>query len=236
MGNGCRALSNGVQSETLSGSLLSFDTTPGETIVLVRPGTNPDQYRTSSLDGSGDGSGTHEAENAQLSAGAAVNNNHTGYSGTGFVDGYWNAGATTTFIVNVATVGSYDLTARYANAQNNPSTVSIYVNGTKIKQASFPILANWDTWGDQTEQLNLNAGANTITYMYDTGDIGWINLDKITIGGGVGGIVDGGVYTLIDSNSGKALDVSGPNTADGTNVQIWTPTGGANQHWQIVSP
>lgn len=40
---------DGVQSETLSGSLLSFNTMVGETIVLLRPGTNPDQYRTSSL-------------------------------------------------------------------------------------------------------------------------------------------------------------------------------------------
>ncbi|BBI35855.1 LamG domain-containing protein [Cohnella abietis] len=38
---------NGVQSETLSGSLLSFATTAGETIVMVRPGTTPDQYRSS---------------------------------------------------------------------------------------------------------------------------------------------------------------------------------------------
>ncbi|RED61875.1 CBM35 domain-containing protein [Cohnella lupini] len=172
---------NGVQSQTLSGSLLSFNTTAGETIVLVRPGTTPDQYRSSALDGSGTGTGAYEAESAQLSGGAKVNNDHSGYTGSGFVDGYWNSGATATFSVNAATAGSYRVTARYANAQNNPSIVSLYVNGTKIKQSSFPRLANWDTWGTQSEVVTLNAGTNTIAYKYDSGDTGWINLDNIAL-------------------------------------------------------
>jgi hypothetical protein len=37
---------NAVQSETLSGSLLNFNTKAGEVIVIVRPGTIPDQYRS----------------------------------------------------------------------------------------------------------------------------------------------------------------------------------------------
>ncbi|OAS13272.1 CBM35 domain-containing protein [Paenibacillus oryzisoli] len=172
---------NGVQSQTLSGSLLSFNTMAGETIVLVRPGTTPDQYRSSTLDGSSTGVGTYEAESAQLSSGAKVNNDHPGYTGSGFVDGYWTSGATATFSVNVATAGSYRVTTRYANAQNNPSTASLYVNGTKIKQSNFPKLANWDTWGNQSEVITLNSGSNTIAYKYDTGDTGWINLDNITL-------------------------------------------------------
>jgi hypothetical protein len=131
---------------------------------------------TASVSGS-----VYEAEAAQLSAGAKTNSDHSGYTGSGFVDGYWLSGATATFSVNVATAGTYRVTARYANAQNNPSTVSLYVNGTKIKQASFPRLANWDTWGNQTEVLTLNAGTNTIAYKYDSGDTGWINLDHISL-------------------------------------------------------
>lgn len=127
------------------------------------------------------GGGTYEAEGAQLSGGAKVNTDHTGYSGSGFVDGYWNSGAAVTFNVTVASAGNYSVAARYGNAQNSPSTVSIYVNGTKIKQSSFPKLANWDTWSTQTEVLALTSGANTITYKYDSGDNGWINLDSIKV-------------------------------------------------------
>ncbi|MDB5055594.1 MAG: hypothetical protein JWM44_3644 [Bacilli bacterium] len=52
---------NGVQAETLtasSNSLLNFNTTAGETIVMVRPGTTPDQYRTSTVIYGGGGGGT----------------------------------------------------------------------------------------------------------------------------------------------------------------------------------
>jgi lysophospholipase L1-like esterase len=122
-----------------------------------------------------------EAEQAQLSGGVQVNTNHPGYTGSGFVDAYWNFGGTVTFTVNVPAAGKYNVTARYANAANNPATVSLIVNGTKIKQTSLPLLANWDTWGNQTETVTLNAGANTIAYKYDSGDTGIINLDNIQV-------------------------------------------------------
>ncbi|MGO4273625.1 CBM35 domain-containing protein, partial [Paenibacillus sp. TAF58] len=122
-----------------------------------------------------------EAEAAQLSGGAKVNTDHTGYTGSGFVDGFWNSGATTTFSVSVASAGSYRINTHYANAQNSPSTVSMYVNGARIKQSSFPKLTNWDTWGNQVEVVTLNAGVNTIAYKYDAGDTGWINLDNLTL-------------------------------------------------------
>jgi photosystem II stability/assembly factor-like uncharacterized protein len=44
-------------------------------------------------------------------------------------------------------------------------------------------------------------------------------------------VVPGATYSVIDSNSGKALDVYKKGTADGTNVDIYTSNGGANQKW-----
>jgi hypothetical protein len=123
----------------------------------------------------------YEAENAALSGGAAVNTNHTGYSGTGFVDGYWNSGATTTFTVNAGSAGTYNVDLRYSNAMGSNETLSIYVNGTKLRQVSLSNLANWDTWSDKIDTLTLNAGNNTIAYKYDTGDTGNVNLDYISL-------------------------------------------------------
>lgn len=125
--------------------------------------------------------GTYQAESAALSSGAKVNTDHTGFSGTGFVDGYWTQGATTTFTVNAASVGNYDVSLKYGNAQGGSRTVSIYVNGTKIRQTTLASLANWDTWGTKSETLTLNAGSNTIAYKYDAGDSGNVNLDQITL-------------------------------------------------------
>lgn len=47
-----------------------------------------------------------------------------------------------------------------------------------------------------------------------------------------------GTYTLVNPNSGKALDVAGCGTANGSNVQIWANgvgvcNGGAGQKWKI---
>ncbi|MGE5613816.1 MAG: CBM35 domain-containing protein [Bacillota bacterium] len=172
---------NGVQAETINSSinaLITFNTGIGENIVLVRQGTTPDMYRTSSLS---EEPGTRlEAENAALSGGAAINNDHPGYSGTGFVDGYWNVGATTTFSVSVPSSGSYNVDLRYS-AGNGARTVSIYVNGVDVKQTSLPGTTDWDTWANKTETLVLNAGTNTIAYKYDPDDSGWINLDYITV-------------------------------------------------------
>ncbi len=41
-------------------------------------------------------------------------------------------------------------------------------------------------------------------------------------------------YVLVNRNSGKALDVAGPSTADGAAVQQWTRHDGTNQQWQFV--
>lgn len=173
---------NGVQAETITASLnalMTFNTAVGEDIVLVRPGTTPDMYRTTSLIVNPT-SGTYQAENAALSGGAKVNTDHTGYSGTGFVDGYWTQGATTTFTVSAPSTGSHNVNLRYSAGRGGTETVSIYVNGTKIKQTSLPTVSSWDAWGEKTETLTLNAGSNTIAYKYDSGDSGWINIDYIS--------------------------------------------------------
>ncbi|CAH1192160.1 hypothetical protein PAECIP111892_00871 [Paenibacillus auburnensis] len=125
--------------------------------------------------------GKYEAESAVLSGGAKVNTNHTGYSGTGFVDGYTASGASTTFTVQASAAGAYNATLHYANASGSAKTLSVYVNGTKVKQTTLANLANWDTWSDQTELLTLLAGNNTITYKYDAADSGNINIDYVNV-------------------------------------------------------
>ena len=123
----------------------------------------------------------YEAEDASLSGGAVVVNDHMNYSGTGFAAGYGKIGATTTFTVNAASGGIYNLDLRYANATGSTKTISLFVNGKKLKRISLPSLANWDTWGDVIEKVNLKAGDNTIAYKYEPGDSGNVSLDYITV-------------------------------------------------------
>jgi hypothetical protein len=128
-----------------------------------------------------------DAESAALSAGAKVNTDHTGYTGAGFVDGYGTAGATTRFAVNAASAGAHHVALRYSNGPDpfsGTKTVSVYVNGAKVRQISLASTGDWETWATHTETLNLRAGANTIAYKYDAGDTGHVNLDQLTVSPG----------------------------------------------------
>ncbi|HEX8548753.1 MAG TPA: CBM35 domain-containing protein, partial [Cytophagaceae bacterium] len=123
----------------------------------------------------------YEAENATLSGGAAKATDHTGFSGSGFVAGVEKIGATISFQVTVKDAGQYNVILGYGNAMGNARTVTVYVNGTKVKQTELPSLQNWDSWSTKKEVLTLSPGANTIAYKYDNGDLGSVNLDYIDV-------------------------------------------------------
>ncbi|MET0400802.1 MAG: CBM35 domain-containing protein, partial [Cystobacter sp.] len=127
----------------------------------------------------------HEAESAALSGGAVISNDHPGYSGTGFVGGFTDANkgnAAAQFSISASATASYAVTLRYANGTGNAQTLSLYVDGSKVKQLSLAPGANWDTWVTATETLSLTAGSHTVRYKFDTSDTGNVNLDSLTVG------------------------------------------------------
>ena len=103
----------------------------------------------------------YEAENATISQGA-VASNHTGFSGTGFVD-YTNVtGSYVQWSVNAAAAGTATLTLRYANGTTVDRPMDIAVNGTVVAAGvSFPATANWDTWASKTDHGRGDAPAPT---------------------------------------------------------------------------
>lgn len=122
-----------------------------------------------------------EAENAILVGGVVKNTNHTGFSGTGFIDKFEVVGSSVSFNVYAKFAGKHNVTLRYCNNMGNTRSVSIYINGLKIRKTALINLTNWNTWADKTETLNLNLGSNTITYKYDESDNGFINIDFLSL-------------------------------------------------------
>ncbi|WP_214316736.1 YbhB/YbcL family Raf kinase inhibitor-like protein [Nonomuraea sediminis] len=121
----------------------------------------------------------YQAENATLNQ-ATVATNHTGYTGTGFVDYVNTVGSYVEFTVNAPTAGNYDLTLRYANGTTTDRPVDVAVNGTVTTPgASFPGTGNWDTWKDKSVPAALVAGANKVRLTATTAN-GGPNLDKLT--------------------------------------------------------
>lgn len=130
----------------------------------------------------------YEAESAVLDGGAAVNQNHLFYSGQGFVDGMTATGAKATFQVEVPTAGSYELALRYANGTGSTHTLSTYVNGVDVAQASLTSSGtSWDVWDEHVQTVSLNAGINTIAYQYDAADSGNVNLDRVLVSSSTAG-------------------------------------------------
>ncbi|MER8220632.1 family 16 glycoside hydrolase [Streptomyces sp. NPDC094143] len=127
----------------------------------------------------------YEAEEARLTGTAGINTDHSGYSGSGFVDRYATEGkAATTFDVTVPKSGTYDVNLRYSNGPNpfaGTKSLSLYADGKKVRQIRLPSTGDWDSWSTRTEQLPLRAGRNEISYRFDAGDTGHVNLDLITV-------------------------------------------------------
>ncbi|OLB64711.1 MAG: hypothetical protein AUI10_09965 [Actinobacteria bacterium 13_2_20CM_2_72_6] len=106
--------------------------------------------------------------------------NHTGFTGTGFVD-YTNVtGGFVEWTVNATTAGPATLTFRFANGTTTNRPMAIAVNGTTVAAAqAFGGTGNWDTWKTVTVTATLNAGTNTVRATATTAN-GGPNVDSLT--------------------------------------------------------
>ncbi|MFI6740522.1 CBM35 domain-containing protein [Nonomuraea sp. NPDC050451] len=181
----------------------------------------------------------YQAEAATLSQ-AAVATNHTGYTGSGFVD-YVNAvGGYIEWSVNVAEAGTHTLTLRYANGTTVNRPMTLAVNGTVVQTRDFPGTANWDTWADAALTVSLNAGVNTVRATATTAN-GGPNVDRLSVSGSGG--PDGQAPTVpadvrVTGTSASSITLSWTDSTDnvavtgyrvyeGTTVVTTTPTAGA---------
>lgn len=120
----------------------------------------------------------YEAEDA-VKVNVGTNNNHAGYSGTGFVDNFaGNDGAT--FTVSASTDDDYVLAFRYSNGGSN-ATRDIFVDGSYAGTIQFPPTGAWDSWSMSELTVRLKKGIHTITIWNNAANIGAINLDYLDL-------------------------------------------------------
>jgi predicted alpha-1,6-mannanase (GH76 family) len=124
----------------------------------------------------------YEAEEGTLHS-LGLEASHAGYGGWGYVAG-WNAdGQSVDFHVNVATGGTYHLTLHYAAAVGD-ATRLIRINGAdKVVNQTFASTGSWDTWSSVTVDVQLPAGASTVSVIYNSSDGSsqYLNLDWLAI-------------------------------------------------------
>ncbi|KAF3911416.1 hypothetical protein ABW20_dc0103510 [Dactylellina cionopaga] len=117
---------------------------------------------------------TYEAESAVLT-GVTVGTSVTGFSGTGYVEGFDTAGDEITFTVTSATQGLYDLKIIYNGPYGDKYTTMV-LNGAGGGQVFLPATTSWVTVS--AGQVLLNAGSNTIELQNNWG---WYLIDAITL-------------------------------------------------------
>ncbi|GAA4567909.1 glycosyl hydrolase 2 galactose-binding domain-containing protein [Planotetraspora kaengkrachanensis] len=123
----------------------------------------------------------YQAEDARLSK-AGVLTDHTGYTGSGFVDYDNRAKGYVEWTVDAAAAGSTPLTVRYANGTTANHPMDISVNGKVVaSKVAFNGTGGWDTWADRVVTAKLRAGKNTVRATATSGR-GGPNVDKITVG------------------------------------------------------
>ncbi|AGZ41389.1 family 16 glycoside hydrolase [Actinoplanes friuliensis] len=158
----------------------------------------------------------YEAEEGRRQGTAALATDHPGHSGVGFVAGFGNLNASTTVHTEVSKKGEYEVGLRYSNGPDpfaGNKTVSIHVNGRKIRQTVLPSTVTWNDWATKTERLTLLEGANTIEYRVDALDTGHVNLDLVTV-----------------RKPGQRITLF-----DGKNLTEWQHTDGRTASWPRVA-
>jgi hypothetical protein len=178
-------LASGIEPTSVSVTPTSTSTPTMTPTRTATPSPTPTKTSTPALSAtpvsvSGSSITKIEAENGALAGTALIRNDSPGYSGSGFVSDFYNDGASVTFSINVAVAGTYNVSLRYANAMGSQQQLSLYVNGSQVKDSVYPTTSGWDSWSEKAETLTLTAGNNSIMYRRDLND-GRINLDYITL-------------------------------------------------------
>ena len=123
--------------------------------------------------------GPYEAERAAIT-GADVSANHSGFTGSGYVDFEHAAGDSVEFTVQAPSAGRYELSFRYANGGPAARGTGLWVNGAAVPGGlAFARTGSWKTWRDVTVAVPLAAGANTVRVLAN-GQSG-PNLDSLSL-------------------------------------------------------
>ena len=111
-----------------------------------------------------------------------VEADHSGFVGAGYANADNEIGAAVVWHVRALTPGQHTFTLRYAYGGAGARDGEISVNGQAMETLSLPSTQAWDNWQEQTINLDLAYGGNTIRYAA-TGADGLANIDSLTIEG-----------------------------------------------------
>lgn len=121
----------------------------------------------------------YEAEQADFTG--KVDTQHTGFTGSGFIDFLAGGENQITFTVCNQQAGVQTAKLRYAFAKDENRTAALYVNDIFVQNVDFPRTPTFTDWTEAIVSVNLNAGVNKIKLTWETTD--GPNLDRLDLSG-----------------------------------------------------
>ncbi|GAA0951226.1 glycosyl hydrolase family 95 catalytic domain-containing protein [Nonomuraea longicatena] len=131
------------------------------------------------LPGSPPRPGRYEAEQARITQGA-VESNHAGFSGTGFVNLDNVPGSALEF--TVVETGTRDLTFGYANGTAAVRSMEVSVDDVRVGTLDFPPTGAWTTWRTLSLRATLGSRVRLVSLSAEGGP----NLDYLDVGAAAG--------------------------------------------------
>lgn len=130
---------------------------------------------------------TYQAEDAETIFHGVVETEHTGHTGTGYVNLDNEIGSYIEWVVSAAETASQTVRVYYANGTTQDRPMEVILNSESItSNLSFIGTGAWTTWKVQTFTALFDEGANVLRMVSKT-ENGAPNIDKIEVTGGSGG-------------------------------------------------
>ncbi len=178
-------------------------------------------------------SNRYEAEYAKITGTANITSYESGYSGTGYSQGYGSTNnASTNFVVTAANDGYFDVTLRYSAGSYSGAPASrnlrMVINGGLYTDVTCNQTANWSAWANVTTRVFLQAGINRLDFKAFTADESdCVNIDYIDVTPASGTITNYEAEASGNTLSGTAVREN-DSAASGGQYVGWLGNGSAN--------
>ena len=122
-----------------------------------------------------------QAETADTINTGTVDNDNSGFTGSGFVNLANTLGTYVLWNINLPSASRYMITVRFSNG-STPRTMDIYVNNVRvIENFNFPSTGEWTTWQQSASfEIDFISGINKLKFVGSNPNSG-PNLDYFTI-------------------------------------------------------
>lgn len=132
-----------------------------------------------------------------------IDNNYSGYTGSGFANTNNATGNGIRWSVSFPNTGTATFTFRYASIDNRPA--KLLINGATVAtNISFPATSSWSDWATVSVPASVSAGVASIRLEATSGS-GLPNIDRMEVTTGAGAACATSILTAVADSTGNKL-------------------------------